>query len=153
MKKIFLLVFLLVFCGACKKKSFPMISMPVDKYNLIASDLEDFSTIKNPKSKGSIIINFKSGDFNGKYKGINFSGNFEIKSTSAGVTKGFNYQIGLGFMRKDESTSKDDEKFFNKLINATNIFVSPNSLINTQFVTLKISTEDTKGSLKFVMLK
>jgi hypothetical protein len=153
MKKILLIIFAVVLNFACKKNATPMITMPVDQYNLINIETEDLLNIKNAKSKGHIVVNFKSGDFTGKFKGIKFSGNFDIKSTSAGVTKGFNYQIGLGFLRKDESTSKDDEQFFNKIVNATNIFVSPNTLANTQFVTLKISSEDTKGSLKFVMIK
>ena len=149
---LFLLTF--IFC-ACQKSQHPIISMPVDKYKLLSKNSEDLVWIASAykKSKVDFVMDFKTGEFSGKYKEINYKGAFDIKKISSGFAKGFNYRVELAYMSKDETTEKHAEAFFQSIINCNRIFVSPDRLVDSQYVKMEFSGEDESEKLIMYLLK
>jgi hypothetical protein len=155
MKNLLFAVFALIFSSACQQKNHPVITMPTEKYKLVAIQSEGLAELKKQvgKSKVEIEIDFKSGDFKGVYKKVAFAGKYDIKKVTSGLVKGFNYKVELAYLSKDNTEDTKLDRFIEQLAKCEQIFVSPDRLIDTQFVMAEFKTSDESKNLQFVVLK
>ncbi|MCP9754831.1 hypothetical protein EGI26_06605 [Lacihabitans sp. CCS-44] len=155
MKKIaFFFAFLSLISG-CQKKNHPTITMPTEKYRLLPKSTEDLVELKSQwkKSKIEIEMDFKTGEFKGFYKKTAFSGKYDIQKVTSGFVKGFNYKVELAFLTKDGSENAKLDEFVEKLAKCERIFVTPDKLIDSQFVTAEFKSAEESDKLMFVLLK
>ena len=140
---------------ACQKKNHPVIVMPTEKYRLLNTSSEDLAELKKQwgKSKIELEIDFKSGYFKGLYKKTVFSGKYDVQKVTAGLVKGFNYKVELAYLTKDGSENAKLDEFVEKLAKCERIFVTPDKLIDSQFVTAEFKSGEESDKLMFVLLK
>jgi hypothetical protein len=140
---------------ACQKKNHPVITMPTEIYRLLDTSSEDLAELKKQwgKSKIQIEIDFKTGEFHGFYKKIAFSGNYDIQKVTSGLVKGFNYKVELAYLTKDGSENAKLDEFIEKLAKCERIFVTPDKLIDSQFVTAEFKSTEESDKLMFVLMK
>jgi hypothetical protein len=140
---------------ACQKKNNPIIAIPTEKYRLLNTSSEDFAELKKQwgKSKIELEIDFKSGDFKGMYKKTAFSGKYDVQKVTSGLVKGFNYKVELAYLTKDGSENAKLDEFVEKLAKCERIFVTPDKLIDSQFVTAEFKSGEESKKLMFVLLK
>jgi hypothetical protein len=155
MKKIALFFAFLSIFSACQKKNHPTITMPTEKYRLLDTSSEDLAELKKQwkKSKIGIEIDFKTGEFKGFYKKTAFSGKYDIQKVTSGFVKGFNYKVELAYLTKDGSENAKLDEFVEKLAKCERIFVTPDKLIDSQFVTAEFKFSEETNKLMFVLLK
>ena len=155
MKKIALLFAFISLITACQKKSHPTITMPTEKYRLLPKSTEDLVELKSQwkKSKIEIEMDFKTGEFKGFYKKTPFSGKYDIQKVTSGFVKGFNYKVELAYLNKDGSENAKLDEFVEKLAKCERIFVTPDKLIDSQFVTAEFKSAEEGDKLMFVLLK
>lgn len=140
---------------ACQKKSHPFITMPTEKYRLLDRSSEDLAELKKQwgKSKIELEIDFKTGAFTGMYKKTAFSGKYDIQKVTSALVKGFNYKVELAYLTKDGSKNTKLDEFVEKLAKCERIFVTPDKLIDSQFVTAEFKSGEESNKLMFVLLK
>ncbi len=140
---------------ACQKNNHPVIAMPTEKYRLLNTSSEDFAELKKQwgKSKIELEIDFKSGDFKGMYKKTAFSGKYDVQKVTSGLVKGFNYKVELAYLTKDGSENAKLDEFVKKLAKCERIFVTPDKLIDSQFVTAEFKSGEESKKMMFVLLK
>ena len=129
--------------------------MPTEKYRLLPKSTEDLVELKSQwkKSKIEIEMDFKTGDFKGFYKKTAFSGKYDIQKVTSGFVKGFNYKVELAYLTKDGSENAKLDEFVEKLAKCERIFVTPDKLIDSQFVTAEFKSAEESDRLMFVLLK
>ncbi|WP_255077206.1 hypothetical protein [Lacihabitans sp. CCS-44] len=129
--------------------------MPTEKYRLLPKSTEDLVELKSQwkKSKIEIEMDFKTGEFKGFYKKTAFSGKYDIQKVTSGFVKGFNYKVELAFLTKDGSENAKLDEFVEKLAKCERIFVTPDKLIDSQFVTAEFKSAEESDKLMFVLLK
>lgn len=129
--------------------------MPTEKYRLLPKSTEDLVELKSQwkKSKIEIEMDFKTGDFKGFYKNTAFSGKYDIQKVTSGFVKGFNYKVELAYLTKDGSENVKLDEFIEKLAKCERIFVTPDKLIDSQFVTAEFKSGEESDKLMFVLLK
>jgi hypothetical protein len=129
--------------------------MPTEKYRLLPKSTEDLVELKSQwkKSKIEIEMDFKTGEFKGFYKKTAFSGKYEIQKVTSGFVKGFNYKVELAYLTKDGSENAKLDEFVEKLAKCERIFVAPDKLIDSQFVTAEFKSAEESDKLMFVLLK
>ena len=148
--------FLLLFClFSCHKKNQPVIAMPTEKYRLLSKSTENLADLKMlwNKSKIEIEVDYKTGDFKGFYKKTAFSGKYDIQKVTSGFVKGFNYKVELAYLSKEGSENARFDEFVEKLAKCERIFVTPDRLVDSQFVTAEFKSAEESGTLLFVMMK
>lgn len=155
MKKIALFFAFLTLFTACQKKNHPTITMPTEKYRLLPKSTEDLVELKSQwkKSKIEIEMDFKTGEFKGFYKKTAYSGKYDIQKVTSGFVKGFNYKVELAYLTKDGSENSKLDEFVEKLAKCERIFVTPDKLIDSQFVTAEFKSAEEGDKLMFVLLK
>ncbi|HLO42990.1 MAG TPA: hypothetical protein VK175_01580 [Leadbetterella sp.] len=155
MKNVIYALFFLVFLSSCQKKSHPVITMPTEKYRLLNTSSEDLAELKKQwgKSKIELEIDFKTGEFKGFYKKTAFSGKYDIQKVTSGFVKGFNFKVELAYLTKDGSENAKLDEFVEKLAKCERIFVTPDKLIDSQFVTAEFKSAEEGDKLMFVLLK
>jgi hypothetical protein len=155
MKNVISALFFLVFLSSCQKKNHLVIIMPTEKYRLLNTSSEDLAELRKQwgKSKIELEIDFKTGDFKGFYKKTAFSGKYDIQKVTSGLVKGFNYKVELAYLTKDGSENAKLDEFVEKLAKCERIFVTPDKLIDSQFVTAEFKSGEDSNKLMFVLLK
>jgi hypothetical protein len=141
--------------SACQKKNHPVITMPTEIYRLLDTSSEDLAELKKQwgKSKIEIEMDFKTGDFKGFYKKKAFSGKYDIQKVTSGLVKGFNYKVELAYLTKDGSENAKLDEFVEKLAKCERIFVTPDKLMDSQFVTAEFKSGEESDKLMFVLMK
>jgi hypothetical protein len=139
--KIHVLLILLTLV-ACKPQKPMQISLPKNVYRLVKTTPEDLEDLKKVivKSKTSMEIDFDSGEFTGLFEKIKFNGKYKINRVSAGISKGFNYELELEALQTDATTTKSQEKFFEHIVNASTIFVGPNKLYKPEYMEMRVKS-------------
>lgn len=155
MKKAIIILICFGLFTSCHKKQRPLITMPVEKYKLLAKPSEDLIELKKlwDKSKVAFEMDFSTGEFKGVYKKKSYSGKYDIQKVSSGFVKGFNYKVELAYLGTDESEDVQFDKFINKLARCRRIFVKPDRLIDSQYVTAELRTDDESEKLLFLLLR
>lgn len=129
--------------------------MPTEKYRLLTKSTEDLAELKSQwkKSKIEMEMDFKTGEFKAFYKKTVFSGKYDIQKVTSGFVKGFNYKVELAYLTKESSENTKLDEFVEKLAKCERIFVTPDKLIDSQFVTAEFKSADESDKLMFVLLK
>jgi hypothetical protein len=154
----YLIIISFLFFISCQKKAtHPVISMPIDKYKLVSvtpdQNLNKFSK-KYKRANNYFVMDFDSGEFYGKYQGTKYVGKYDIKKVTSGLTKGFNYQVSLVFLSKNVlGQNSNSDSYFDALTKATRIFVSPDRLIDSQYVWLRMGNDENLEMLKLYYLR
>lgn len=111
-------------------------------YRLVTELSDDLKKLQKAttRSKAELEIDFETGNFKGRYKSHDFTGNYVIEHVSAGFVKGFFYRVRVEDLHKPEPRGAEEEAFFEKLQAADRLYVAPDKLGSPAYTVLEISS-------------
>ncbi len=127
---------------------------PEITYRLVTELSDDLKKLQKAaaRSKAELEIDFETGNFKGRYKDHDFTGNYVIKHVSAGFIKGFFYRVSPGSLNRPGSRNAEEEAFFEKLAAANRLYVAPDKLGDPAYTVLEITNPDSDAKLIFVKM-
>ncbi len=150
MRTLTLLMLPLFLAAGCRK---PLANGMTEQYRLAGKNEKKSPDQYWDKSKSWITVDTETGDFKGSFRGAHFSGNYIIKRVSSGFSKGFIYQVELGFLEKPADLSASAEDFFRQLSEGRKLYFYPDKLHAPEWVFLEISSPGNPDPVKFILKK
>ncbi len=93
-----------------------------------------------------LAFDTENGKLMGSFEKRKFSGNYIIKRTSSGFSKGFYYTVDFGFLQRDFTNQLAYNQYTLSLININRFYFYPDNLANTRWDFLEL--QDTNGAKK-----
>ncbi|KPM46897.1 hypothetical protein [Jiulongibacter sediminis] len=129
------LLFLLFF------SSFSLLAQ--ERYYFFSGDINNDSQLQNALNSTQYIeVDMDSGELNGVFNSNKFKAWYDIKNTSSGFVKGFNYTLVLGYLQRDVVNSSGFNELTNGLARANRFYFYPDVLAAPRWHFIEIMIPD-----------